>query len=83
MRKYKKELIEVSRLESIKCDCCGETFDRKEKCVDFDQVLHISDTGGYASLFGDGNTWEVDLCESCVQKLFGQYIRITGNVITD
>lgn len=32
---------------------------------------------GYGSLFGDGNLVEADICQHCLQEVFGKYLRIT------
>jgi len=35
------------------------------------EALHWQDTGGYGSLWGDGTTYEVTLCQKCAYELLG------------
>ena len=65
-------------LEKVKCDMCNKTYTVNDKYDDFEiqEFLTIRERGGYASLFGDGTEYELDLCQECTEELLGQYIRI-------
>jgi len=32
-------------------------------------VLHVQETGGYGSVFGDGKEINVDICQHCMNKI--------------
>ena len=41
--------------------------------------MTINFTAGYGSIFGDMNSYECHLCQHCVEKLLGKYLRDVGN----
>ena len=55
----------VSAVNQIKCDRCGKVTERHE--LDFHAMTSIGFSAGYASIFGDGNRVEIDLCEPCLK----------------
>ena len=64
-----KKIITTDFPTAYICDCCGKWSIRK--------------IGGYASVLGDGNVVGVDLCENCVEKVLGKYLKNYGNLIHD
>lgn len=39
-------------------------------------MLHWRNTGGYGSVWGDGMTVEVTLCQKCTIELFGDFATV-------
>ena len=77
----KTEFVE----EFIICDKCGakhELHGNNDSGMEAQEFLSISFTGGYASVFGDMDKFECDLCQYCVKELLGDYIRKVGEQIT-
>lgn len=35
--------------------------------------------GGYGSVFGDGDTLVLDMCQHCLKQKLGEFVRIEGN----
>lgn len=71
MKKY-REINKIAReLVSITCDKCHVTED---DVMEIQEWLKLDIIGGYASLLGDGERWELDLCQKCFHELLGQYM---------
>jgi hypothetical protein len=64
----------VSVVDQIKCDRCGKVTQRDE--LTFHAMTSIGFTAGYASIFGDGNRVEIDLCEPCLKDVLGEWLRV-------
>ena len=70
---------EVEKIVSITCDICGKTYMYDTKSDDISEIqefIHIKNNCGYGSIFGDGDTVELDMCQHCFKEKLGQYIRI-------
>ena len=65
-------------LTAIQCDCCHKQFTPKDT-LEWQELTCISYTGGYGSIFGDGADIECDLCQHCLKKLLGPYLRVGGD----
>jgi len=50
----------------------------KEKEYLWEDIVRVSDTGGYASPWGDGVSWEVVFCPTCSYEMFHEYATILG-----
>ena len=61
----------------IVCDRCGKAVQREGG--DFELMTSIGFEAGYASIFGDGNRVEIDLCEPCLRSVLGEWLRVTGS----
>jgi hypothetical protein len=71
----KIEMMEsASVVSQIKCDRCGRIAERDD--LDFHAMTSISFSAGYASIFGDGNRIEIDLCEPCLKDALGEWLRV-------
>jgi hypothetical protein len=64
----------VSVMHQIRCDRCGKEAERGE--AGFAEMTSISFDTGYASIFGDGNRVEADLCETCLRDTLGAWLRL-------
>lgn len=58
----------------IECDRCGKEVQRDGS--DFELMTSIEFQAGYASIFGDGNRVEIDLCEPCLRDTLGTWLRV-------
>ena len=67
------EKSEVDIVVAIKCDKCGFCA---EDVMDMQEFSRIGDTGGYSSKWGDGTTWNIDLCSQCSYNIFHEYAEI-------
>ena len=61
-------------VHEIVCDRCRKEVQREGG--DFELMTSIGFEAGYASIFGDGNRVEIDLCESCVRDTLGTWLRV-------
>lgn len=60
----------------IKCDICKKEYDRENDILEIQEFVLIDLIGGYGSVFGDGNKIQLDICQHCLKKYFGDNIRI-------
>jgi len=77
MKNYKEEEVIITKqvLISLTCDICKKTIVRDDY-VEFQEFICISFTGGYGSIFGDGDTLEIDICQHCFKEKLGEYVRV-------
>jgi len=70
---YKYENVPQEYLDKIICDKCkDEITDDMEK----QEMYYIRFMGGYNSVFGDMNTIECDICQSCLYDMIKDIYRI-------
>lgn len=69
-----KTIEAVSVVHQIRCDRCGKEAQRDES--GFAEMKSIGFDAGYDSIFGDGNRIDLDLCESCLRKTLGAWLRV-------
>jgi hypothetical protein len=60
----------------VVCDRCGKRMSEDEPYQGYNNRAQIRFRAGYASLFGDGNKIEGDLCDKCLYEVLGRYLRI-------
>ena len=63
---------------AIVCDRCDVRYDSADS-LERQEMVSLDGIGGYGSVWGDGNAWEIDLCQRCANECFGNYVRLTGN----
>lgn len=59
------EQVSTSVPAVIVCDRCGRRLEKEAHGFEFQEALCLRFVGGYASVWGDGSTIEVDLCQQC------------------
>lgn len=74
MKNYIQEPQVLNKLETITCDICKIDYDNT---FDTQEFLSWTNYCGYGSIFGDMNKLEIDICQHCQKKLFGNNARIT------
>lgn len=80
MKITQKKRQTVEAVVAIQCDKCGRKMDTDmaddgADWCELQESLSIAFTGGYGSILGDGNQFELDLCQHCVKELLGPYLR--------
>lgn len=60
----------------VTCDRCGTRMVEDDPIGGYSNRTQIRFRAGYASVFGDGNKVEGDLCDRCLFELLGPYLRI-------
>jgi hypothetical protein len=75
-----KHTIDVVKTEQqivfMTCDKCHKD---ETDLMELQEWLNISFTGGYNSIFGDSEEYDLDLCQQCTKELLGAYLRRIGN----
>jgi hypothetical protein len=74
----KQEEIQVTKKVEVAiiCDVCKKEFKNIPENIPETQEFHqIRFTGGFASVFGDMSTFELDICQHCLKNKLGEYIR--------
>jgi len=73
MKKTIIETHQVEKIEALVCDVCETEYDDPMEMQEF---LCYKDTAGYSSVFGDMNSLSLDMCQHCVKKILGKYIKV-------
>lgn len=61
----------------VSCGRCGRDLGESSAIFEHQERLAIRFRGGYASVFGDGNLVEADICQHCLNDVLGPWLRIT------
>ena len=67
---YKTKMVEQEILDGFICDKCGNEI---KDDMELQETCSIRFVGGYASVFGDMNHVECDLCQNCLKDLIGDF----------
>ena len=74
MRQTRNKTIQE---EIVACDRCQREMVPKDPDCEYQERVAIHFRAGYGSIFEDGNLVEADICQHCLQEVFGKYLRIT------
>lgn len=77
MQHTRTRSAKVTEVTHVTCDRCGREMTPAGHDFEHQESLAISFRGGYASVFGDGNLVEADICQHCVKELLGPWLRVT------
>lgn len=82
LAKLKEKTMRQTRTKTIQedivvCDRCHHEMGPDSKDFELQERIAIRFRGGYGSVFGDGNLVEADICQNCLNEIFGKYLRIT------
>ena len=66
---YKEIPIVKQEIAGFICCKCKTEF-KEDDIFQIQEMLHMKDTGGYSSAWGDGTTYEVTLCDKCSYEMF-------------
>lgn len=75
MKRY--TIVSQPAVQLISCDRCG--FEASNEDMSFESIRSLKFCAGYASPLGDGNNVEIDICESCLRDVLGQWLRISNS----
>jgi len=67
-----------TKIVAVECDVCGREFledSNSDDVFEIQEFTHIKFTGGYGSIFGDGDVFELDICQHCLKEKLGVYFR--------
>jgi hypothetical protein len=73
-----KEKIEIEKeiCKSVICDICLHEFINDEtNFYEIQEFTYIHKNCGYGSVFGDEDEIEIDICQTCLKQILGEYIR--------
>lgn len=73
MREYRHQTVQ--KLAACTCDRCKRRLTPDDG--EWQERLSFDHACGFDSVFGDGNTISLDLCQHCVRDVLGQWLRIT------
>lgn len=76
----KRTVIDPNFPVKLQCDVCKTTYDLDKFSDDIQEIQEftkISFRGGYSSIFGDESYVSCDICQHCLKKLLGQFLKIT------
>lgn len=71
-----KDVRPASFVKQIRCDPCARLAEVGDAELEFHEFVSIDLKAGYASIFGDGNHVQVDLCQHCLKDVLGRWLRI-------
>jgi hypothetical protein len=74
MRKYEYMPVMQKEVTEWKCDVCGLDF--ISNSLEAEEAIDIHKFGGYASIFGDGTEFYIDMCQHCFKNILGKYVNI-------
>lgn len=74
MREYKRRTVQ--EVVACTCDRCKRRLTADEP-GEWQERLSFDQGCGFESVFGDGSTISLDLCQHCVQQVLGEWLRIT------
>jgi antitoxin CcdA len=57
------------------CDVCQTRYSENDY-VEYPEFVHINMVCGYGTIFIDGATIQLDICQHCLKEKLGKYIRI-------
>jgi len=75
MIKCETRMVEQTEPVKVICDICKKEY-LCDDVMEIQEFHHIRFTGGYHSVFGDGSTVELDICQHCLKEKLGEYLPI-------
>lgn len=73
------QMVEIKVPRTVICDICKKEYDCDKECCDAQEFVHINFRGGYGSVFGDGATIKLDLCQACFKGRLGDHIVVVAD----
>jgi len=72
---YKNEVNEMLVPFKKVCNRCGKEISRDDEdaWIDWQEFFHIDFCGGYGSVWGDGTSVSIDLCQECSLEILKKY----------
>jgi hypothetical protein len=80
-RRTRQKVVDETYPTKYRCDICGKEFENiKKNIIQIQEMYQIKFTGGYGSIFGDGNEIECDICQECLMNMIKGKYRVAGNI---
>lgn len=73
----KTRMIEETFVDKIQCDVCKKEYSYNDDFLECQEFLHINIRGGYGSIFGDNLSIKGDICQHCLEKLLGKFLKVS------
>ncbi len=74
------EWCELSQFNTVPiifvCNRCNLQIDSTKEHVKWTDRVSVRFTSGYKSIFGTGNVIEGSFCQTCIEEVLGNYLRI-------
>ena len=70
--KYETQEVVEQVVSGFTCNKCGKEY-TSEDIIEMQEAFVYENTGGYSSVFGDGNRYEIVLCQNCAYDLLADY----------
>jgi len=75
-----EEKITKLEIKKVVCDCCNKEIDKRK--VENGEYFQFYYEGGYWSQYpGDLTAIETEICEDCLKKLVGGFVRVKELVL--
>lgn len=75
MKLYERETVEELVYKGFICSVCKIRYEADD-FFELQEALHFKNCCGYGSVFGDGNTISLDICQYCISRVLGVYAEI-------
>lgn len=72
MKNFEDKVVKV--ISELICDGCDEQASPSDS--EFHEFISVSHKCGYGSIHGDGNQFNIDLCQQCFADMCGDSLRI-------
>lgn len=79
MKKFEKQTYTRLVETEITCNRCRRVITLND-IVEWQEVTCIRFTGGFGSVFGDGLSFECDLCQRCLKETLGAHLVCTTEI---
>jgi hypothetical protein len=66
----------VREVSACTCDRCGRRMTPEDGDGEWYEKVALGWQSGFDSIFGDGNTISIDLCQHCVKETLGSWLRV-------
>lgn len=73
MREFRP--VTAQELAACTCDRCQRRI-TSDETGEWQERLSFDHSCGFDSVFGDGNSVSLDLCQHCVREVLGEWLRI-------
>ncbi len=73
MRNFEDKIVKV--ISKLTCDSCGQQAIQSD--YEFHEFISINHKSGYGSIHGDGNQFNIDLCQQCFSSMCGDSLTVT------
>lgn len=68
--------VTEKKVTGFECNKCKITYRLSNDPLELEEMVHLKKTGGYGSVWGDGTTVEVSLCQYCAKEMFNDIATI-------